>query len=144
MSVLILENGEVIGPFKTIEPLEDRLRCDGVDYPFTVIGEYTIDENDGLAPVEARPPIVPLIVPSRKAFKIMKRTEYSPGLSWYDHIIATIEAIPDPQQREDAMTDFMKSLYFERYSVQTLSIGALAGLSIAQLDWFFIEADKLP
>jgi hypothetical protein len=49
MSVIIRKNGN-IGPFKTIEKMADKLRCDGVDYFFTVIGDYTISEDDSLAP----------------------------------------------------------------------------------------------
>lgn len=49
MSVIITNTG-VLGPFSTIEVLEDRLRCDDTEYPFTVIGEHTISEDDGLAP----------------------------------------------------------------------------------------------
>jgi hypothetical protein len=44
-----------IGPFKTIETLADRLRCDGVDYPFMVIGDYTLSDDDSLAPVVPPP-----------------------------------------------------------------------------------------
>jgi hypothetical protein len=44
-----------IGPFKTIETLADRLRCDGVDYPFIVIGDYTLSDDDSLAPVVPPP-----------------------------------------------------------------------------------------
>lgn len=54
MSVLILNLGN-IGPFKSIEVLDDRLRCDGTDYPFTVIGEYQISEDDSLAQVPPTP-----------------------------------------------------------------------------------------
>ena len=49
MSVVITSASN-IGPFKTIETFADRLRCDGVDYPFSVIGEYSISEDDSLAP----------------------------------------------------------------------------------------------
>ena len=54
MSVIIRAGGN-IGPFSAIETLEDRLRCDGADYPFSVLGEYTISEDDSLAP-EPLPP----------------------------------------------------------------------------------------
>lgn len=54
MSVIIRSSGN-IGPFKSVETLSDRLRCDGVDYPLTVLGSYSISEDDGLAPA---PPVV--------------------------------------------------------------------------------------
>ncbi len=50
MSVVITANGNH-GPYKTVEVLADRLRCDGDNLPFTVIGAYTISQDDGLAPV---------------------------------------------------------------------------------------------
>jgi hypothetical protein len=49
-----------IGPFDEIEVQADRLRCfkgsEVQDYPFTVIGPYTISDNPGDAP----PPFVNL------------------------------------------------------------------------------------
>lgn len=53
MSVLILNSGN-IGPFKNIEILDDRLRCDNTDYPFNVIGEYSISGDDNLAPARTK------------------------------------------------------------------------------------------
>lgn len=47
-----------IGPFDEIEVQEDRLHCfkgkEAQDYPFIVIGAYTISEN----PADAPPPFV--------------------------------------------------------------------------------------
>ena len=63
MSVIIRASGN-IGPFKIIVPWPpenpDRLRCDGTDYPFSVIGPHTISSDDSLAPV---PPAKPVEVP---------------------------------------------------------------------------------
>ncbi len=53
MSVVITPDS-VLGPFKQIEVLVDRLRCDGADLPFVVLGSYQISEDDSLAP----PPII--------------------------------------------------------------------------------------
>lgn len=41
MKALTTSNGN-FGPYKTIEVLTDRYRCDDTDFPFTVIGEATI------------------------------------------------------------------------------------------------------
>lgn len=49
MSVVITPDS-VLGPFKQIEVLGDRLRCDGAELPFVVIGSYRISEDDLLAP----------------------------------------------------------------------------------------------
>lgn len=53
MSVVITPQS-VFGPFKQIEVLPDRLRCDGAELPFNVLGPYEISEDDSLAP----PPFV--------------------------------------------------------------------------------------
>jgi len=55
MSVIIFQSGAIIGPFKTIETLDDRLRADGVDYPCNVIGAYAVSEDDSLAPAPIPP-----------------------------------------------------------------------------------------
>lgn len=52
MSVIITPNS-VLGPFKQIEVLADRLRCDGAELPFNVLGSYEISEDNSLAPAPA-------------------------------------------------------------------------------------------
>lgn len=42
--------GVVHGPFIAIQVLGDRLRADGVDFPFAVIGAYEISQDDGQVP----------------------------------------------------------------------------------------------
>lgn len=55
MSVVITPNS-VFGPFKSIETLADRLRCDEcVELPFNALGAYEISEDDSLA---TPPPII--------------------------------------------------------------------------------------
>lgn len=41
--MLITNIGE-FGPFKSIEQLPDRWRCDGVDFPFSVVGGGEVDD----------------------------------------------------------------------------------------------------
>lgn len=41
-----------LGPFAVVEQLEDRWRCDGVDYPFAVIGEATVEGGAVSTPAE--------------------------------------------------------------------------------------------
>jgi hypothetical protein len=108
---------------------------------------YTAEEEaarDAEEAANAARIVVPAAVPRRKAVKYMRRTEHAPGLSLYDHLIATINAIPDLQIRSDAMDDFMESLYFERDSPQMIGLAALAGISREQLDSHLTGADKLP
>lgn len=49
MSVIITSQS-VFGPFKKIEILTDRLRCDDAEFPFNVLGSYEISEDDSLVP----------------------------------------------------------------------------------------------
>lgn len=48
MSIVITASGN-LGPFKNIDVLEDCLMCDSVCYPFSVIGTYSVSEDDSLA-----------------------------------------------------------------------------------------------
>lgn len=52
MSVIITSQS-VFGPFKKIEVLIDRLRCDDAEFPFNVLGSYEISEDNSLAPAPA-------------------------------------------------------------------------------------------
>lgn len=111
------------------------------------LGAYTIDASNVFSrvpPPPAPPPEVPESILPRKAFKYMKRTQWQPGTSIYQHILNCINAIPDAQTSSDAMDDFTRSQEFDRHSPQTLQIAALAGFTSEQMDTFWIEADKLP
>lgn len=50
---------DLLGPFKTVDVLADRLRCDNTDLPFNVIGSYEILEDDSLIPQKPIAIIVP-------------------------------------------------------------------------------------
>lgn len=42
--MIVTSDSGLFGPFTTVETLTDRLRCDGADLPFSVIGNWqTID-----------------------------------------------------------------------------------------------------
>ena len=49
MKTIVRQAGN-IGPFSVIETLDDRLRCDGADFQFSILGAYTISENPADAP----------------------------------------------------------------------------------------------
>ena len=46
----------IFGPFASIETLQDRYRCDGADFQFSVIGDATIEDY-------VAPPAPPVVVP---------------------------------------------------------------------------------
>lgn len=68
MKTALILQSQTLGPFNQIETLPDRLRCDGVDYPFTVIGAYTLSTNEAdFPPPPASPPApVPATVSPRQ------------------------------------------------------------------------------
>lgn len=44
--IVVTNSGPVYGPFKKVEVQADRLRCDGADLPYNVIGMYqTLDQD---------------------------------------------------------------------------------------------------
>lgn len=53
--MLVKFNGQYHGPFKNVEVLADRLRCDNTDYPLVVIGAYTLEPDDSLMPPAPQP-----------------------------------------------------------------------------------------
>jgi hypothetical protein len=139
MKAHVIEGGKVVN---TIEVESLDFMPNLID---ASLGGKIGDAWDGMAfSEEPAAPVVPQSVPRRKAVKYMRRTEFSPGVSLYDHLIATINSIPDLQMRSDAMDDFLESLYFERDSPQMIGLAALAGISREQLDFHLTEADKLP
>jgi hypothetical protein len=76
-----------IGPFKIVETLPDRLRCDGVDYPFIVIGDYTLSDDDSLAPVVPPP-------------ELTREDQVREIRAEYDAAVAQLEAMYYVKERE--------------------------------------------
>lgn len=87
MSVVITPQS-VFGPFKQIEVLADRLRCDGADLPFTVIGSYQISEDDSLAPA-------PVIDAGKLAEEIRAERNKKLTESDWSQVVDTPQAIKD-------------------------------------------------
>ena len=134
MSVIILQN-QVIGPFKTIETLSDRLRADDVDYPFSVIGQYEISEDDSLAPP---PPVAPEPVP--------ESVTALQGLLVLDQfgMAAAYEAWANAPERTFAQRAFInKAQTWKRDDPTLTQAAADMGLTPEQLDTMFREAAKL-
>lgn len=53
----VYSDAGVLGPFQVIEVLEDRLRCDGVEYQFDLLGHYTIEDGSPPPPPPPPPPV---------------------------------------------------------------------------------------
>lgn len=59
--MIVQTNAGVMGPYRSVVILGDRLRCDGIELPFTVLGDYSIVGDDSLA----TPLVVPKAVPEQ-------------------------------------------------------------------------------
>lgn len=136
MSVVITASGN-FGPYKTIEVLADRLRCDGTDLPFSVIGEYSISEDDGLAPQPPAPaPAVPQSVTMRQARLALLQA----GL--LGTVNTTIAAMPGAAG-EAARIEWEYSGEVWRNKELVAALGPALGLNDAQLDALFVTAAAL-
>ena len=132
MTVLILQS-QVLGPFKSVETLSDRLRCDNTDYPFTVIGDYSLSEDDSLAPP---PPVPPTPVPSEVSPRQIRQA-------------LTAMALRDPveyavsQSDQDTKDWWEFATTFERAHPMVAGMAQALGVSEQQLDQLFILAGSL-
>ena len=136
MSVVIIDSG-TIGAFKSIETLADRLRCDGVDYPFSVIGSYTISDNDALATVPPMPaPTIPQIVSMRQARLALLQRELLPTV---DAAVAAMTGAAGDAARIE--WEFSGSVYRDQPIVVALS--SVLGLTSSDLDDLFLLAGGL-
>lgn len=132
MSVLILSSGN-IGPFKSIEVKEDRLTCDGTDYPFTVIGNYTISEDDSLAPP---PPVPPVPVPESVSMRQARLALLSADL--LDAVNAAIQQVGGAAQIEWEYASEVR-----RDSPLIAQLTPALGMTTGQIDSLFIQAATL-
>jgi hypothetical protein len=138
MTVIIRASGN-IGPFKVVETLQDRLRCDGVDYPFTVLGAYTLSNDDSLAPVPApKPEPVPSEVSNAQARESLIRL----GIS-ISSVDAALAAITDPVEREVAVTQWEYRSTIRRDAELVVSMAGAMNLTPAQVDDLFRLAATL-
>ena len=137
--MVIIRAAGNIGPFRSIETLADRLRCDGVDYPFSVIGDYTLSDDDSLAPVVVEPVVVPASVSMKSARKALILA----GIPMAT-INAAFDAIPDETQKELAKVDWEFSSVVRRDSPLVASMASALGLTDAEVDGLFVAASQIP
>lgn len=145
MSVVITSS-KVYGPYKEIQALDDRLTCDGEDLCFTVIGDYSISEEDSLAaPISTPAPIVPGQVTRRQALQALRLGNPGAGIEPITEaqIEAAITTIPNELERDLALIEFRTSTAFDRHRPLVNSIGTALGFSSAQIDSLFIAAERL-
>ena len=127
------------GPYKSIEVLADRYRCDNTDLPFTVVGTGTIVEADTITwPAPPAPGVpVPAAVTRRQARQALVLA------GKFDAVQLAINAIPDTTQRKLMQIEWDDSLEFERDRPSLMAIGAAIGLTSEGLDDLFRTAVTL-
>jgi hypothetical protein len=132
MSVIVRPSGN-LGPFETVFILSDRLQCDGIDFPFTVLGEYTISDDNSLAPPKPEPAIqVPQSVTPRQ-FRLALNDF---GLrELVENAVAA-----SPRHIRDY---YEYSLAFFRDNPELLTMAAALDIPQSQIDQLFIAASKL-
>ena len=137
MSVIIRPQGN-IGPFKTIETLADRLRCDGVDYPFTVLGQYTISNDDSQAPAPIPPPVtVPQSVPKWAALHALIDADLDTLPQTY------FASLPAGKTRKKAEAKWQADPVLRRDSPILAAAIAAGAVTAAQVDSLMIAADAI-
>ena len=141
MSVIIRSSGN-IGPFKSVTPWPaespDRLRCDGADYPFTVLGSYSISNDDSLAPA---PPAASVVVPEevpKDAAVIALIEEGKDGLP--ELFFNTIE---DPKEQKIARAKWALRGTLRRDSTMLATAIAAGVLTSAETDALFVRAAEI-
>lgn len=132
--IIILDNGQKLGPFKSVVVGDDRLHADDQDLPFSVIGGYTLSEDDSLIPVAA--PAVP--VPEFVAMWQGRDVLIEEGL--LDDIYAFFDTIGDDVERAKAISKFNTSSTIQRDDPLVRYIVPLMGKSEAEIDQMFIRA----
>lgn len=138
MKTIVRQAGN-IGPFDVIDILSDRLRCDGIDYQFAILGEYTISDDPNDAPVIDPPPApVPEQVTNAQAREALIRS----GIT-IASVDAAIQAIPDATEREIAHTQWEYRQTIRRGSELVVSLGHDLGLNAEQIDDLFRFAATL-
>ena len=138
----IVRNAGNIGPFDEIEILADRLRCyrnGPEDYPFSVIGVYTIsdDPDDAPTPIEPVTP-VPDEVTNAQAREALIRS----GIS-IASVNSAIQSIANPVEREVAFTQWEYRDKIRRNAELVKNMGVALNLSDSQIDDLFRYAITL-
>lgn len=126
------------GPYKTIEVLADRYRCDNTDLPFTVVGTGEIVEADTITWPE--PPAPPVPVPQSVTMRQARLALHAAGLlSSVDTAIASMQ---EPAKTAAAI-EWEYASAVERNAGLVPAMAAALGMSEADIDDLFIAAATL-
>lgn len=132
MKALITSSGQ-FGPFACIEKLDDRYRCDDVEFQFSVIGDATV--GDYVAPPPPPEPVPQEVTMAQARLALL-------GAGLLDKVAAALAALPSPQ-KEAAQIEWEYRPTVLRTSALVVALAPALSMSSAQLDELFIAAGKL-
>src|SRR5471032_584756 len=136
MKSLITSVG-TFGPFVSIETLDDRYLCDGVEYHFDVVGEASIGDYAEPPPPPPPPPTVPQSVSPRQIRQAMNRTAYGDGFLRQSVESFIAAADQDTKDWYDHVEEFLRG------HEKVATVAATLGVSSEGLDQLWILADSL-
>jgi len=125
----------IFSGFSNIETLEDRYRCDGVDYQFSVVGEATIEDYIPPPPVALAPTI------PEKTSRLCARLTLLDAGKW-NLIQPAIDLLEEPQ-KSVAQAFFEDAEYWYRDDPFVALLAPVIGMSEMEVDELFIAAEIL-
>lgn len=134
--MIVISNGQVLGPFKSVETTPIGLTCDDVFLPFKVIGEYTISLDDSLAPKPVVSLPVPTSIPMLNARIILSRMGLLAAVNEY---IASMQG----QDGIDARIIWEFALTIRRDHPLVKMLATLLNKTEVEIDQLFIAANAL-
>lgn len=133
--MIVIAGGITYGPFAAVQALGDRLVCDGAHLPFSVLGDYVVEDANPAPEIKQA---VPVEVTRRKAMQILIKRGY-------DVVVQQrIDEIPDEMMRKLAQAEYDTSQVFERHRPLVGFITSAIPLTDDEVDQLFIEAEALP
>lgn len=132
----IIQDGQPqIGGFQTVETLDDRYLCDGIEYPFAVLAPgHRLGDYTEQPPAPA--PIVPAAVTMRQARLALLQAG---KLNAVNTAIAGMSGA----QGEAAKIEWEFSNEVQRAQPLVAALAPVLGMTSAQLDQLFITAAGL-
>lgn len=130
MKKLTATDGAIFGPFRSVEKAATCWIADGVEYPFSLVGEAaTVSEQGDWVPPQLPPPVPDKL--SRRQFRqALTRADLREAAEGY---VAACLAAGDRDTQ-----DWWDAEEFERYHPRLLAAAALLGQTDADLDALFV------
>lgn len=123
------------GPYKSIEVLSDRYRCDNTDLPFSVVGQGEIVEAATITWPD--PPAPPVVVPESVSPRQIREALMDAGL--FDAVDGAVAVSGDRKLQN--WWEFATE--FQRTNPHVLAMAQALGVTDAQLDGIWILAGSL-